>query len=104
MVLAHLHQVTIWATLTPTTARTLAAIIQRQRPHRNNPATDVTTGTSQPEFSDPLPAPYDQKSSVIMKARTSHSLMSRNQSRRRHLDERRYPLLRSTRKARLRED
>src|ERR1017187_2309717 len=66
----HMHQVTIWATITPTTPRTLAAIINDSddgHPAASNPPADPATGTSHPEFSDPLPAPIWRESSVIMK-------------------------------------
>jgi site-specific DNA recombinase len=65
----HMHQVTIWATITPTTPGTLAAIINDSddgHPAASNPPASPATGTSHPEFSDPLPAPMWRKSSVIM--------------------------------------
>ncbi|MDX6395341.1 MAG: hypothetical protein QOJ73_6404, partial [Streptosporangiaceae bacterium] len=57
----HLHQVTIWATITPTTPGTLAAIINDSddgHPAASNPPAGPA-GTSHPEFSDPLPAPIE---------------------------------------------
>jgi hypothetical protein len=65
----HLHQVTIWATITPTTPGTLAAIINDSddgHPAARNPPADPATATTHPEFSDPLPAPIRRGSSVIM--------------------------------------
>jgi hypothetical protein len=55
-----MHQVTIWATITPSTPGTLAAIIADSddgHPAGSSPPADPVTGTSHPEFSDPLPAP-----------------------------------------------
>ena len=66
----HLHQVTIWATITPTTPGTLAAIINDSddgHPAASNPPAGAATGTSHPEFSDPLPTPRWRKSSMITK-------------------------------------
>ena len=65
----HMHQVTIWATITPTTPRTLAAIINDSddgHPTASNTPAGPDTSTSHPEFSDPLPAPMWRGSSVIM--------------------------------------
>ncbi len=56
----HMHQVTIWATITPATPGTLAAIIADSddgTPAASNPPVGTATSTSHPEFSDPLPSP-----------------------------------------------
>ena len=86
----HMHQVTIWATITPSTPGTLAAIIADSddgHPAGSSPPADPVTGTSHPEFSDPLPAPMWRGSSVIMKARPRPSrLAARNLGRWRSVD------------------
>ena|ERR1019366_4742452 len=60
----HLHQVTIWATITPIHTRHLAAIIGDSddgTPAASNPPAGPATSTTHPEFSDPLPAPIEPR-------------------------------------------